>query len=453
MNRKHKTLNSKRQTLNNGLSSDLKLQNMITNNVHFHTALFTDLKGRDISARGFAPGIEHSLNIFALKGRYIAGLLLGMLVFITGCDDKKDDVKEEKKVPVVAKPYVMTQFSEEVRVSGTVEAKSFALVSARIPGTLDTVDVDEGDQVVENKTQLFSTDALKLQKAKEIAVQELAVAKCSVEERMANLERVQADFDKVELDFKRYKRLYETSKAVTIDVFEQHQSRMAQAKAGLKYATVLVKLSETQQGQAASNLAIAEKDLEDAVVFAPISGIVIERLMEPGEMAAPGTPLIRIEDLSILKVSAFLPGEFYPRVIPGQTKLRLVVNGVDLGMQTVSFKSSGLDKELRTFKVKCELTNPPAGVVPGGMASVAVILKQRQSAGIAMEAVINRGGKDVVFVVENGVAKQVEVEMGLKQEGLVELVDCDLSATAEIITMGQTMIEPGAVVELVEEGK
>ena len=64
------------------------------------------------------------------------------------------------------------------------------MVSARIPGTLDEVLVDEGDRVEAGKTKLFQTDSLKLTKAEAIAKRALEVAEASVEEKLALLTRI-----------------------------------------------------------------------------------------------------------------------------------------------------------------------------------------------------------------------------------------------------------------------
>jgi len=153
-------------------------------------------------------------------------------------------------------------FEQTLRTQGMVEAKRFALVSARVPGTLDAVLVDEGDRVRTGQA-LFGVDRLKLEKALEISRRDLAVAACGLREKQANLDRVQADFDKAELDYKRYGRLFE-KKAVTADVFEAQESRYKQATASLKHAHVLVELGQEQLHQAEAAVEIAEKDLADA---------------------------------------------------------------------------------------------------------------------------------------------------------------------------------------------
>jgi multidrug efflux pump subunit AcrA (membrane-fusion protein) len=87
---------------------------------------------------------------------------------------------EEKSFPVVLTPARALRFEDRITVAGTVLSRNFATVSARIPGTLDVIDVDEGDRVEAGKTRLFQTDRVKVARAVEIARQEVAVAECAV---------------------------------------------------------------------------------------------------------------------------------------------------------------------------------------------------------------------------------------------------------------------------------
>ena len=112
-----------------------------------------------------------------------------------------------KRIPVVLTAAREMTFESTVAVSGSVQAKHFALVSARLPGSLDAVHVDEGDVVEAGKTQLFQTDSLKLTKAVAIARQGLQVAELSVEEKDANLEQVLANREQAEVDLERYRAL------------------------------------------------------------------------------------------------------------------------------------------------------------------------------------------------------------------------------------------------------
>ncbi len=354
------------------------------------------------------------------------------------------------RIPVVVTAAREMTFESRVVVSGNVEAKRFALVSARIPGSLDAVFVDEGDVVEAGKTQLFQTDSVKLSKAVDLARQQLTVAECSVREKQASLEQSIAQNDQAAKDLERYRELARQS-AVSAQMFEQQSTQARQAEAMVKHKQALISLAEAELEQARLSLKIAEKDMADSLVVAPINGRVSERVKEPGEMAAPGTPVVKIEDLSVLEACVYIPEEFYGRVQPGKTQIRVRVNGTDLGSHPVSYKSPTVHSKLRTFEVKGIIENPPEEVVPGCLAEISIVLDDRSGIGVPTVAIQRRGDQKVVFALEGDLARMIPVETGREMEGWTEVKGDNLSAGTEIVTLGQALVEDGSAVSLVKE--
>lgn len=361
-----------------------------------------------------------------------------------------DESVERKLIPVVVKSPVLRDFERRLVVQGNLEAAEFAVVSPRIHGTIDAIFVDEGDSVVAGETMLFQIDKLNLEKAVMLRRHDLEVAKHAKRGRAANLKRVQADFEKTELDYNRYVRLFD-KEAVTPDAFERQESIYKQAKAMLEHAQTLVDLAEEQETQAEVALAMSEKDLGDAVINAPINGKISERLQEPGEMGQPGKPVVRIDNTSVIEASAYLPAQYYSRIIPGQTLMSIEVSGIDIGQQVLSYRSPTIDDRLRTFEVKCVLKSPPQGIVPGAMAHIVIVLESRAGLGVPSEAIQERGGRSVVFVVRDGTSHEVSVTKGLETAGWTEIIESDLNEEVSVVTMGQQMIDEGIRVSVQKE--
>ena len=355
----------------------------------------------------------------------------------------KKQAATKRRIAVAITPVGRRAFERRVVVQGNVEAKRSALVSPRVGGTLEAIFVDEGDRVEAGKTRLFQTDALKLRQALEIRKGESAVARCTSREKEANLEKAQAQLDKAVLDEKRFKRLRD-EKVVTVEDYERYASQLKQTSAMLKHGKSLVDLAVAQEQQAVHGVAMAEKDLRDALVVSPIDGVVSARYQEPGEMGAVGKPVVRIDDLTVLEVSAFLPAAHYQRIVPGKVKMRVRVGGVALGEPVVSYRSPTVDAKMRTFEVKCLLENPPDGVAPGAMAEIAVVLEHRDALGVPSEAVQQRGGRRVVFVLDGDKARVLPVTVGLDTDGWVELEGDGLKEGMQVVTMGQFLLNDGS---------
>ena len=353
-----------------------------------------------------------------------------------GDDASQADGGGKKQVPVVLTPARAMTFETRFVVSGSVHAERYALVSARIPGTLDEILVDEGDRVQAGTTKLFQTDALKLTKAVAIATQDLAVAQASVQEKHALLAKDVASRCQALNDVKRYRELLKRN-AVAAQVAERQETELQQCDADVRHTQALIELAAARLEQARLNLTIAEKDLGDSLVVAPIGGRVSERLREPGEMAAAGTPVLRIEDLSVLEVSVFLPEQAYTSVQPGKTKMRIRVGSVDLGERPVSYKSPTMHHKMRTFEVKGLVASPPEGVVPGCLAEVAIVADSRPGVGVPAGAMQTRGNRSVLFTVEGDRAKMVPVKTGREMDGWLEILE-GLAAGMPVVSMGQT---------------
>lgn len=357
----------------------------------------------------------------------------------------------EEGVPVQTTPVTRRIFERAVVVQGNVTSKRFADVSSRVFGPLDAVYVDEGDRVEESVTLLFRVDSENLQRAMQLASQDVALAELSEQETAANLERVEADLEKATIDFERFQRLL-ASQAATRDAVEQQESRFKQISAQRKHAAAVVDLSRERTRQASTALAIAERNLSDSAVLAPISGVVTRRLAEPGENAEPGKPVIRIEDTATLEVAAHLPAEHYAAVQPGATAMRLSVAGVAAGSPLVSYKSPTIDPRLRTFEVRCLIEEPGAGIAPGAMAHIEVPLEHTEGLGVPEESVQLRGGQPVVFIADGGHARMVPVETGLSSDGWIAVTSPSLLEGVAVVSTGQDLLGDGDPLDVKEGG-
>ena len=363
-----------------------------------------------------------------------------------------DLTTEEKAIPVVTTIPRTRDFERVLVVQGNVEAKNFAVVSPRIPGTVVSIFVEEGQAVTANETRLFQTDAANLRENVEIGQHNLTVAQCVRQQAIASIEKTRADLHKTKLDYERFKRLFE-KEAVTADAFEQQESEYLQLQAAEKLTQAQVNLAAAQEDQAKAALAIAQKNLADATIFAPISGKISARLLEPGEIGSPGMPVLRIDDTTVVEVAAFLPAQYYADVFTGQTPMKIQVAGIDVGQHAVTYKSPTMNPKLRTFEVKCLLKNPPDGVAPGAMAQISVILESRKGLGVPSASIQQRSGHNVVFVVKDNISHQVIVQMGIETDGWIEIREGEVNEETAVVTMGQSMIEEGTRVAVQKEDK
>ena len=355
-----------------------------------------------------------------------------------------------RAIPVVITLAAQRDFEERINVQGTIKAKTYANVSSPIGGTLTRVFVEEGDAVEAGRTMLFAVDDVKAARAVDMSRQALAGAEAARRERAANMEQVEAEVEKSSADLARFEDLY-GKHAVSLDALEQQQSRHKQANAMRKHAQSLIEMADEQVRQAQAALEISQKDLTDAQVVAPISGYVTVRMLKEGENAEPGKPVMRIEDPSVVEVSAYLPAQYYPRVALAKTAMRVRVYGIDAGEQAITYKTPVINPTLRTFEVKCVLSPAPADVVPGAMADVSVVLDARTAPGVPSAAVLTRDNVPVIFTIEQELARMIGIQKGLETDGWTEVVGGTVPEGMPVITEGQFMLDDGAPVSIRQE--
>jgi RND family efflux transporter MFP subunit len=263
--------------------------------------------------------------------------------------------------------------------------------------------------------------------------------------------RIKADFEKAKIDYERFRRLYEEDKAVTKNALESQESRYKQLKATLEEARAGAALALRQVDQAKSHLIIAKKDLEDSLVEAPITGYISALFHKPGEMPGSGSSILRIDDLSVLKVSAFLPDQYYPDIQKGMTEMGVVINHINVGELTVTYRSPTIDNRMRNFEIRTLIKDPPDGIAPGAMAKINVIMERKEAVGLPSEAILRRTTGQVVFLAERGRARMIRVETGLEMDGWIEIVSGDIPENSPVITMGQDQLEDGSLISILRE--
>ena len=354
------------------------------------------------------------------------------------------------KIPVVVTLAKQRTFRETINVHGSLKSRNFALVAPRIKGVLEKVFVREGNDVIAGKTKLFQTDSVKLFKTVQVNRQLLNVAKCASEVQKAYQEKTAAELRKAQLDLKRNQALYDQN-AVSQDVLEDKRSVYEQLLAMQKYAVSQVALAREEEQRTRLALAISEKDMDDSLMLAPISGKVSKRMAEPGEIGDTGTPVVRIDDTKVLEAFAYLPSQYYSQVQIGKTRVSMKINKHDCGEYLISYKSPTVDTTLRTFEIKCDITGDGQFLVPGMLVEMSVILEEKRALSVPRESVQERSMKNVVFVLDGDFACSVSIETGMEADGWIEVKSGNLNPKSLVVSRGQFLLNHGSPV-LVQKG-
>jgi len=228
-------------------------------------------------------------------------------------------------------------------------------------------------------------------------------------------------------------RLAET-KAAT----EAARQRLSLLQAGASVTQVTVARERVQQAQ--SKVAAAQVTLAYCTVKAPLSGTVIRRYLDLGDMAGPRTPLLTVATRGHLVVKAALADRYAAQVFVG---VPLTVTGATLPKPlplTVTRVYQSADPKTRLMPFEAAL---PQGIKLAVGSLMQVRLVVQKAVGVPVvpsDTLLSRpGGKRVAFVVEAEKAVQRPVEVGLEANGKAEIRE-GLRVGDKLIIGGQEML-------------
>ena len=195
---------------------------------------------------------------------------------------------------------------------------------------------------------------------------------------------------------------------------EEAQTRLDTARAANDQALATARQLRADIEAQASSVRLAERDLRDAIVRAPFEGFVAERLVSPGQLVQPQTPVMRIVRLHPLKLVAEVPEKFAPWIETGRTiEVRVDAYPGQVVAGTLERISPSVSQKSRAFAIEGNVPNADGRLKPGTFARVQITTDHVDRAVVIPTAAVqSRYGTNRVFVVTDGHLVGREVVLG-----------------------------------------
>jgi RND family efflux transporter MFP subunit len=323
----------------------------------------------------------------------ISGLLIAVAAMAGLFADKTPAGTKEPANPyagsVVAVSVGLLNVTE--RAPGSIVAKENTIIASRLLAELKTLNVRAGDKVTQGQV---------------IARLDDADLKAQVSRVKAEQDANDAQLQQAKKQLARTQTLLEQG-LVAINQVDEWRARVDELTA--------------RENALAQQLTAAEVALGFSVIEAPFSGTVVERLVEPGTIVAPGSAIISLYNPAQLQVQAAVREHQAAHMQVGD-KLKVYVSATDLAQYaTISEIVPVADSNARNFMVKLDMGLMPA-VIPGMYAQIEYSLEQRSAITIPSFLVKQYGQLDMVEVVEEGQLSRRYIRLGDKLGDKVEVI-------------------------------
>ncbi|MFC1751909.1 efflux RND transporter periplasmic adaptor subunit [Thermoproteota archaeon] len=325
---------------------------------------------------------------------------------LSGCSKPKNGI-----TPVEAKPIqtITTQkggFHTIRAVTGITEPIHDIILSAQISGKVEYQPFSIGDKIEVDQV----------------------LAKIEQEMALAQYNAAKANFNAAKINYNSIKTLYE-KKLASRQQWETTKQQYEAAK---------------------SNFEIAEIQVKNTKLSSPVNGTVAQIYVDQNEFIAAGMPVIRVVDISKIKIMIGVIGEDLPNIRTGEiVDITLSAYPDTTFKGKISRISEAAEQKSRTFPVEILIENPSSRIKAGMLCQIKFINKRLNNVVIIPVDSILEGKDKTVFTVENGKAVQQLITILAIQEDQAAVQG--LMENKQLITVGHKDLVNGQVIRVIEK--
>ena len=344
----------------------------------------------------------------------IAAVLVGLAAYKISSNKSKQEAevaevaKEVDKINVNVVTVQYESINTDYTANGTFLPKAETNLSSEISGKVVSVLVKEGSRV--GAGQVVAT-----------------IKKDAIE---VDMSQAQNNLQNAIIDNQRYENAFKTG-GVTKQQLDNSRLQLKNAQAAVRAQSVRV---------------------NNAAVRAGISGTINKRMVEPGAVVSPGTPMFEIVNINRLKLSVLVDESQVGKIQLGQqVAINVNVLPEDSFSGRITFIAPKSDASLN-FPVEIEVQN--RGNLKAGMYATAIFqtnngAETQNMLTVPATAFVNGVSSGQIFVAQNGVAKLIKVTPGKVYGDKVQILN-GLKNGDQVITSGQINLDNGSKINIIK---
>src|SRR5690554_1101418 len=404
------------------------------------------------------------------------GLLIIIFILITLLGGSKEEI-----IAVQTEKVEKRDITQTVAATGKINPEYKVTITSEVTGEIVRLPVEEGDRVKKGQLLIqIKGDAYVAQKER---------AEANLQSAKANLKMREAELEKVKLDYNRIKELH--SKNLASD------AELETAKSNYLTTVALYESAEANVLQNKASLKEIIEQLNKTTIYSPIDGVVTKLNVELGERDlgsgfSQGTDIMTVSDLNNIEATAEVDENDAVLISVGDTaRIKVdafgdkIFDGVVTQIGNSAITSGiGTQEQVVNFEVRIKLLNPDEALRPGmscnadietetvfdvvsvpiqsvtaraDMPNSEVNDTTKEKAGIKSNESFKKNKlQEVVFIVENGRAKRVNVETGISDDNYLQIIS-GLNGGEEVVSGSYAAISrelnDGVVVRVENQNK
>jgi RND family efflux transporter MFP subunit len=365
-------------------------------------------------------------------------MLIGtaLFFFASACSSKPASGQNQKEpggkrkallYPVQVQPVSTETVVYSVAAVGSVEAFETVMVTARVAGVVEQVRFSEGKSVNRGDV-LVEIEPLRYRLAVESAEANFKKAQASEADALAALKRREA--------------------VVTLnpglipgEEIETWRTRVATTRADVEFAR--------------ASLNQARLNLSDALVKAPLAGIIQTRTVQTGQYLQPGTVMATLVRRDPLLIRFHVTEADAPRLVLKQEVLFRLINDSRRYSARISHIAASADPSTRMVQVTAEVDDPHNKALrPGTFAEIDIAVSSRPLAPVIPQTAVRPSEKGfLAYVIRDGKAFERILKLGMRSsDGRVEVLE-GIESGENLVIRGSEALTDGCSVRVEEPGK
>ena len=336
--------------------------------------------------------------------KYILGLLI-LIIFVMSCGKKKEQKVEENyrhvKTQVLSQSDMSLGYTAGAEIKGKEEIPYTAVVS----GELTVLNVKDGDSVRAGQVIL------------------------SIDNQAArsNVQSAAANYNSARIQFEKYRQLYQKRLITETDYLN----------------------AKTNYESAGANLSLANDNNSKSVIKADVNGVISGMNLEKHQQINAGDALFKIVNESEMEIKVGVSSNVISKIKTG-TDAKVKIDELNEEITGKVYEISGTaDSKTRQFIVKIRIPNPEKRIKSGMYGTANIDTGIENGIIIPKEAIVVRGVSQLIYIVENGVAKAITIKILNQNEKFAAVEGEGLNAGAELIIDGQNVVQNGEKVKKV----